>query len=72
MTKLTDRQRQQTAAFICEQPFFWLFFLYAAAFLGCAVGIDILSLAGEAVPNGGLRYLLPFSFVLPMWVGLWR
>jgi hypothetical protein len=72
MTKLTKQQRQQRAAFFCEQPYLWLFLLYSTCFFGVAVASDIFSLAGAAVLDGGLRYFLPFVIVLPMWVGLWR
>jgi hypothetical protein len=67
---MTEQQRQQRAAFIREQPALWLFLQYSVTFVGCAVAIDALQLAGGAAPSRLLGYLLPLGIALPMWLGL--
>jgi hypothetical protein len=69
---MTEQQRQQRAAFIREQPALWLFLLYAVTFVGCAVAIDALQLAGAEAPSRTMGYLLPLVVALPQWVGLRR
>jgi hypothetical protein len=67
---MTDLQRQQRAAFISEQPFLWLFLLYAVGFFGSHLAMDALSLwlGSTSPPLQG--YLMPLGIVLPMWLGL--
>ncbi len=67
MTKLTKQQRQQRAVIFCEQPYLWLFVFYAICFFCSAVICDVLSLAGDAAPDGGLRYLLPLVIAWSLW-----
>jgi hypothetical protein len=69
---MTEQQRQQRAAFICEQPYSWLFLAYSTTFFGCAVPGDTLVLAGASPPDGGLRYLLPLVIAWSFWLSLRR
>jgi hypothetical protein len=67
---MTDLQRQQRAAFISEQPFLWLFLLYAAAFFACRLAMDALSFWVGSISSPLQGYLMPLAIVLPMWLGL--
>lgn len=61
---MTKQQRQQRATLFLEQPFLWLFIIYAACFFGGAVTSDILGVAARDV---GLRYLLPLLIAVVLW-----
>ena len=66
MLPMTEKQRQQRAAFVREQPFFWLFILYTTTFWGCSVASE----AFQPEPSRMQAYLMPFPIALGMWVGL--
>jgi len=67
---VTQQQRQQRAAFFCEQPGLWLFLLYAVAFVGCAIATDALRLVGCEPLSRLTGYLFPLVIALPMWLGM--
>lgn len=69
---MTGEQRRQRAAFVREQPGLWLFLLYAGAFLGCSVAIDLLQRLEPTTSSSFMRYLLPVAIALAMWLLLYR
>jgi hypothetical protein len=68
---MTERQRQQRAAFLREHPGLCVFLLNAAAFVGCAAATDVLRLAGREPLSRLAGYLLPLVIALPVWLGMW-
>lgn len=69
---MTDQQRQQRAAFFREQPFWWLFLLYASCFLGGSVANDVLQWKIGTGMSRGPVYTLTAVIAFQIWLGVRR